>query len=160
MLSPVIPIMRCLIKAHMPRPVLASRVTLRVWQRKICGKILFHGAQMLGEPVADVQLATPGIVRGKKGEVSFGEIAHKGETGTGFGSLVGTGSYITPDFALPYGANFAEVAVNTRTGEIRTDKFYALLDCGTPVNPELALGQIYGATLRAIGHSMSEEIIL
>ncbi|ELU7150569.1 molybdopterin-dependent oxidoreductase Mo/Fe-S-binding subunit [Escherichia coli] len=122
-------------------------------------KILFHGAQMLGEPVADVQLATPGVVRGKKGEVSFGDIAHKGETGTGFGSLVGTGSYITPDFAFPYGANFAEVAVNTRTGEIRLDKFYALLDCGTPVNPELALGQIYGATLRAIGHSMSEEII-
>ncbi|EQC3345124.1 molybdopterin cofactor-binding domain-containing protein, partial [Escherichia coli] len=59
-------------------------------------KILFHGAQMLGEPVADVQLATPGVVRGKKGEVSFGDIAHKGETGTGFGSLVGTGSYITP----------------------------------------------------------------
>ncbi|MGS5138652.1 molybdopterin cofactor-binding domain-containing protein, partial [Escherichia coli] len=87
------------------------------------------------------------------------DIAHKGETGTGFGSLVGTGSYITPDFAFPYGANFAEVAVNTRTGEIRLDKFYALLDCGTPVNPELALGQIYGATLRAIGHSMSEEII-
>ncbi len=122
-------------------------------------KILFHGAQMLGEPVADVQLATPGVVLGKKGEVSFGDIAHKGETGTGFGSLVGTGSYITPDFAFPYGANFAEVAVNTRTGEIRLDKFYALLDCGTPVNPELALGQIYGATLRAIGHSMSEEII-
>ncbi|SJI65544.1 putative hypoxanthine oxidase [Shigella sonnei] len=122
-------------------------------------KILFHGAQMLGEAVADVQLATPGVVRGKKGEVSFGDIAHKGETGIGFGSLVGTGSYITPDFAFPYGANFAEVAVNTRTGEIRLDKFYALLDCGTPVNPELALGQIYGATLRAIGHSMSEEII-
>ena len=104
---------------------------------------------MLGEPVADVQLATPGVVRGKKGEVSFGDIAHKGETGTGFGSLVGTGSYITPDFAFPYGANFAEVAVNTRTGEIRLDKFYALLDCGTPVNPELALGQIYGATIKS-----------
>lgn len=59
----------------------------------------------------------------------------------------------------PRYTNFAEVAVNTRTGEIRLDKFYVLLDCGTPVNPELALGQIYGATLRAIGHSMSEEII-
>ena len=102
---------------------------------------------MLGEPLEDVQLTTPGIVRGKKGEVSFGEIAHQGETGTGFGSLVGTACYITPDFAFPYGANFAEVAVNTRTGEIRLDKFYALLDCGTPVNPELALGQIYGATM-------------
>ncbi|ARD39530.1 molybdopterin-dependent oxidoreductase Mo/Fe-S-binding subunit [Edwardsiella ictaluri] len=121
-------------------------------------KILFHGAQMIGEPREDVTLVAPGIVRGKRGEVSYADIAHKAETGTGFGTLVATASYITPDFAFPYGANFAEVAVNVRTGEIRLDKFYALLDCGTPVNPELALGQIYGATMRAIGHSMSEAI--
>ncbi|MEG2828491.1 MAG: molybdopterin-dependent oxidoreductase Mo/Fe-S-binding subunit [Edwardsiella sp. (in: enterobacteria)] len=121
-------------------------------------KILFHGAQMIGEPRQDVTLVAPGIVRGKRGEVSYADIAHKAETGTGFGTLVATASYITPDFAFPYGANFAEVAVNVCTGEIRLDKFYALLDCGTPVNPELALGQIYGATMRAIGHSMSEAI--
>lgn len=122
-------------------------------------KILFHGAQMIGEPQEDVTLVSPGIVRGKHGEVSFAEIAHKAETGTGFGTLVATASYITPDFAFPFGANFAEVAVNVRTGEIRLDKFYALLDCGTPVNPELALGQIYGASMRAIGHSLSEELL-
>ncbi|MFW0766339.1 molybdopterin-dependent oxidoreductase Mo/Fe-S-binding subunit [Trabulsiella odontotermitis] len=122
-------------------------------------KILFHGAQMIGEPLEDVVLVAPGIVRGQRGEVSFAEIAHKGETGTGFGSLVASACYITPDFAFPYGANFAEVAVNLRSGEIRLEKFYALLDCGTPVNPDLALGQIYGASLRAIGHSLSEEIL-
>ena len=122
-------------------------------------KILFHGAEMLNEPLVDVIIATPGVVRGKSGEVSFGDIAHLGETGTGFGALSATACYITPDFAFPYGANFVELGVNTRTGEIRLDKFYALLDCGTPVNPELALGQIYGATMRAIGHSLSEEII-
>lgn len=122
-------------------------------------KILFHGAQMLDEPQSDVELIAPGIVRGKRGEVSYGEIAHKAETGTGFGALVASASYISADFAFPYGANFAQVAVNTRTGEIRLDKFYALLDCGTPVNPELAIGQIYGATMRAIGHSLTEEIV-
>lgn len=121
-------------------------------------KILFHGAAMLGEPVADVELAFPGVVRGKLGEVTLAKLAHKAETGTGFGILVGTASYITSELAFPYGANFAEVAVNVRTGEIRLDKFYALLDCGTPINPELALGQIYGATMRAIGHSLTEEI--
>lgn len=122
-------------------------------------KILFHGAQMLGEPESDVTLVVPGVVRGKQGEVTFAQIAHKAETGTGFGTLVATASYISSDFAFPFGANFAEVAVNVRSGEIRLDKFYALLDCGTPVNPELALGQIYGASMRAIGHSMTEEII-
>jgi putative selenate reductase molybdopterin-binding subunit len=114
---------------------------------------------MLGEPESDVQLVAPGIIKGKKGEVTLAQFAHKGESGTGFGILVGTGCFVTDKLSFPYGANFAEVAVNVRTGEVRLDKFYALLDCGTPINPELALGQIYGASLRAIGHSLYEEIV-
>lgn len=121
-------------------------------------KILFHGPQILNEPKEDVSLAHPGIVCGKQGQISYAEIVHQAETGTGFGVLVATASYVTNDFAFPFGANFAEVAVNLRTGQIRLNKFYSLLDCGTPINPDLALGQIYGATLRAIGHSLTEEI--
>lgn len=122
-------------------------------------KILKCGAEMLEEPVEDVEIVAPGLVKGKKGEVSYFDIAHKAESGTGWGQLLASGCFITPEFAFPYGANFAEVAVNTRTGEIRLDKFHALLDCGTPVNPDLALGQIYGASMRAIGHSLYEELI-
>ncbi|WEM41255.1 molybdopterin-dependent oxidoreductase Mo/Fe-S-binding subunit [Photobacterium sp. DA100] len=122
-------------------------------------KILKCGAEMLEEPVEDVDIVAPGLVKGKKGEVSYFDIAHKAESGTGWGQLLASGCFITPEFAFPYGANFAEVAVNTRTGEIRLDKFHALLDCGTPVNPDLALGQIYGASMRAIGHSLYEELI-
>lgn len=122
-------------------------------------KILHHGAAMLGEAGSDVQLVAPGIVQGKQGAVSLAQIAHRSESGTGFGVLVGTASFVTPKYCFPYGANFAEVAVNVRSGEIRLEKFYALLDCGTPVNPELALGQIYGASMRAIGHSLTEEIV-
>ena len=124
----------------------------------IRAKIIHHGAKMLGEPESDVQLVAPGIVKGKNGEVTLAKLAHKGETGTGFGVLVGTGCFITDKLSFPYGANFAEVAVNVRTGEVRLDKFYALIDCGTPINPELALGQAYGASLRAIGHSLYEQI--
>lgn len=122
-------------------------------------KILKCGAEMLEEPVEDVEIVAPGFVKGKKGQVSYFDIAHKAESGTGWGQLLASGCFTTPEFAFPYGANFAEVAVNTRTGEIRLDKFHALLDCGTPVNPDLALGQIYGASMRAIGHSMTEELI-
>ncbi|AJR09142.1 molybdopterin-dependent oxidoreductase Mo/Fe-S-binding subunit [Photobacterium gaetbulicola] len=122
-------------------------------------KILKCGSEMLEEPVEDVEIVAPGLVKGKKGEVSYFDIAHKAESGTGWGQLLASGCFITPEFAFPYGANFAEVAVNTRTGEIRLDKFHALLDCGTPVNPDLALGQIYGASMRAIGHSLYEELI-
>ncbi|MDR2217163.1 selenate reductase molybdenum-binding subunit apoprotein [Yokenella regensburgei] len=131
----------------------------RMAAENLLAKIRFHGAALLGEPEEDVELVAPGVVRGKKGEISYAKIAHEAETGTGFGVLVATACYTSPDFAFPYGANFAEVAVNVRSGEIRLEKFYALLDCGTPVNPDLALGQIYGASLRAIGHSLMEEII-
>ena len=122
-------------------------------------KMLEQGAKMLGEPQGDVKLVAPGFVQGQKGKVSFAELAHQSEAGMGFGVLVGTASFITPESCFPFGANFAEVAVNVRTGEIKLEKFYALLDCGTPVNPELALGQIYGGTMRAIGHTMTEELM-
>ncbi|MCW8331181.1 molybdopterin-dependent oxidoreductase Mo/Fe-S-binding subunit [Photobacterium sp. SDRW27] len=122
-------------------------------------KILKCGAEMLEESVEDVEIVAPGFVKGKKGQVSYFDIAHKAESGTGWGQLLASGCFTTPEFAFPYGANFAEVAVNTRTGEIKLDKFHALLDCGTPVNPDLALGQIYGASMRAIGHSLTEELM-
>ncbi|MBL4817304.1 MAG: molybdopterin-dependent oxidoreductase Mo/Fe-S-binding subunit [Shewanella sp.] len=122
-------------------------------------KILTCGAEMLEEAVEDVVLAAPGVVKGKQGEVSYFDIARRAESGTGWGQLMANGCYTTSLFAFPYGANFTEVAVNVRTGEIKLEKFHALLDCGTPINPNLALGQIYGASLRAIGHSLTEELI-
>ena len=131
-------------------------------------KILKTAAHLLEQPVESLQVEFPGIVRvkdargkdaqGKDRSISFGEVAHYAESGTGCGQLMGQGSFITSEFAFPYGANFAEVAVDTRTGKVSLRKFHALVDCGTPINPELALGQIYGASLRAIGHTLQEAI--
>jgi putative selenate reductase molybdopterin-binding subunit len=52
------------------------------------------------------------------------------------------------------------VAVNARTGAVKVQKYFALQDCGTPINPELALGQMYGGVLKTIGHSLFEEMLL
>lgn len=126
------------------------RVTRRVWQRKIYGRKFCSTARKCW--VSQWQMFNwqrRASCAARKAKLVSGILPIKAKPAPAL-VLVGTGSYITPDFAFPYGANFAEVAVNTRTGEIRLDKFYALLDCGTPVNPELALGQIYGATLRAM----------
>jgi putative selenate reductase molybdopterin-binding subunit len=38
-------------------------------------------------------------------------------------------------------------------------RYYAVHDCGTPVNPDLALGQVYGGVLKSIGHTLYEEMI-
>jgi putative selenate reductase molybdopterin-binding subunit len=52
------------------------------------------------------------------------------------------------------------VAVNVKTGEVKVMKFYAIQDCGTPINPELALCQMYGAVMKSIGHSLYEGLVL
>ena len=123
-------------------------------------KIMKTASEILNEPVADLDLVYPSTVKGKKGEVTFGEIAHETQSGEGVGQLIGHASYTTDDTAFPYGAHFCQVAVNTRTGEIKVQKYYALQDCGTPINPELAEGQIYGGVLKSIGHTLYEELKL
>jgi len=123
-------------------------------------KILGVAAEMLTEDVSVLKVVDPGVVKGNKGQVTYQEIAKYCETGTGHGRLTGLGTYITDKGSFPYGAHFAQVAVNTRTGKVTVQKYYALQDCGTPVNPEYALGQIYGGVLKTIGHSLFEEMII
>lgn len=123
-------------------------------------KILEAAALMLEEPAAELKLEYPSTVKGKKGSLTFEQIARRTQCGTGSGQLSSTNCFTTDKAAFPYGAHFAQVAVNTRTGEVKVEKYYALQDCGTPINPELALGQIYGGVLKTIGHSLFEEMIL
>ncbi|MBM4356116.1 MAG: molybdopterin-dependent oxidoreductase Mo/Fe-S-binding subunit, partial [Deltaproteobacteria bacterium] len=121
--------------------------------------ILREAAQMLQEPENHLQLAWPGVVRGLSGEVTYGQIAQRTQCGTGNGQLIATAHFITDKGSFPYGAHFCEVAVDTRTGKVRVRKYFALQDAGTPINPELALGQIYGGVLKTIGHSLYEEML-
>ncbi len=122
-------------------------------------KILKVASQMLEEPVEDLTLTFPASVKGKKGSVTYTEISRHTQCGTGCGQLSATANFTTDKAAFPYGAHFSQVAVNTRTGQVKVQKYYALQDCGTPINPELALGQIYGGALKTIGHSLFEEMI-
>ncbi len=123
-------------------------------------KLLEVAARILGEPAADLELEPPGQVRGRSRAVSYAEISRFTVSGTGSGQLTSSACFTTDKAAFPYGAHFCQVAVNVRTGAIRVQKYYAIQDCGTPINPELALGQMYGGVLKTIGHSLFEEMIL
>ena len=125
-------------------------------------KVLAEAALQMEEEKDDLELRMPGEVYSKKtGKVlTYAELSHTACSGTGRGTMVYHGSFVTAASSVPYGAHFAQVAVNTRTGEIKVQKFYALQDAGTPINPELALCQIYGAALKSIGHTLYEGMIL
>ena len=122
-------------------------------------KIIDTAAGMLDTPAERLELQFPGEVAGSSGRVSLLEVARVTQSGEGAGQLIGYASYTTEDSSFPYAAHFCEVGVNTRTGEIKVRRYYAIHDSGTPVNPELALGQIYGGALKSIGHTLYEEMI-
>ncbi|MFZ2781325.1 MAG: molybdopterin cofactor-binding domain-containing protein, partial [Rectinemataceae bacterium] len=122
-------------------------------------KVLETAAGILGEAAEFLRIEPRGRVVGRKGEISLAELGHLSVQGEHHGELVGFGSFKTDHAAFPYGAHFAEVAVNIRTGDVVLRRFHAYQDCGTPINPSLALGQVYGAILKSVGHSLWEEMI-
>jgi putative selenate reductase molybdopterin-binding subunit len=120
---------------------------------------LSAAAAVLGESASDLEIAHRGRIVGKKGEMTLAQLAHMSIQGEGHHELSGTGSFKTEHSAFPYGAHFVQAAVNQRTGEVILKKYYAYQDCGTPINPALAIGQIYGGVMKAVGHSLYEEMI-
>ena len=124
-------------------------------------KMLHEASLQMGEREEDLSVEYPGFVVSKSGKkLSYFQLSHDATAGDGRGQLIGTGSFTPPNFAVPYGAHFAEVAVNIRTGEIKVRKFFAVQDAGTPINPELALCQMYGAAMKSIGHTLYEDMVL
>ena len=125
-------------------------------------KILAEAALQLEENKEDLDVRSPGEVYSKKTgkAISYYELTHTATSGGGRGQMIAHGSFVTAASSVPYGAHFAQVAVNVKTGEIKVQKFYALQDAGTPINPECALTQMYGAVMKSIGHSLYENMVL
>ena len=124
--------------------------------------IMKEAAFQMEEREEDLELRAPGEVFSKKTgkTLSYAELSHTACSGSGHGQMIAHGTFVTTASSVPYGAHFAQVAVNTRTGEIKVQKFYALQDAGTPINPEIAQCQMYGAVMKSIGHSLHEDMVL
>jgi putative selenate reductase molybdopterin-binding subunit len=125
----------------------------------LAAQLIDVAAGLLGEPREDLALEYPGRVVGKRGSIVYAGIARHAQTGGGPGELTGRSSFTCDEHAIPYAAHFCEVAVNVRTGAIEVLRYRAVHDSGTVINPELALGQVYGAVLKSIGHALWEEMV-
>lgn len=58
-----------------------------------------------------------------------------------------------------YGAQFAEVRVNSETGEVRLSRFLGSFDTGTILNPKTATSQFRGGIIMGIGMALTEETL-
>jgi len=127
--------------------------------RALSRRMIDAASAILKEPAEGLHLEYPGRVRGKNGAIDYAGLAHHCQSGEGAGELVGSASFTSDDCAFPYAAHFCEVSVNTRTGVVEVRRYVAAHDCGTPINPRLAKGQVYGGILKSIGHALYEEML-
>ncbi|XP_047087102.1 xanthine dehydrogenase-like [Lolium rigidum] len=81
------------------------------------------------------------------------------------------GFYITPDIGFDwiagkgspfnyftYGAAFAEVEIDTLTGDFHTKTADIVMDLGYSINPAIDIGQIEGAFIQGLGWAAMEEL--
>lgn len=69
-------------------------------------------------------------------------------------------SHFNTDSPPPFCAQFAEVEVDTETGQIRVVHLVTAVDLGVAINPMQAEGQVEGAVAQSLGYALSEEMLL
>ena len=130
--------------------------------RKLRDSIQKIGAELLGCDVEETEFNGKTVsrleeVEGEKNEVSLFEIGVKTQVNNYYETQF-TATASSPVSPPPYMAGMAEVEIDTETGEIRMINYEATVDCGTPVNPNLARVQTEGGLAQGIGMALFEDI--
>ena len=73
-------------------------------------------------------------------------------------ALQATESHSSPVSPPPFMAGAAEVEVDTETGKVELLRFVAAVDCGTPLNINLARVQTEGGLAQGIGMALYEDV--
>jgi putative selenate reductase molybdopterin-binding subunit len=72
--------------------------------------------------------------------------------------IMAVGSHVSPIAPPPFAAQFAEITVDTQTGQVTVDKLVLAVDAGTIINPVTAEGQVEGGVAQALGYALCEEM--
>lgn len=119
-------------------------------------KICALGASMLETEPDQVMFDGAFVSDGEK-KVSLQEIALKGTCGCSQ-ELQVVRSYSSPISPPPFMVGMAEVEVDKETGTVEMLDFVAVVDCGTPINPNLARVQTEGGVAQGIGMALFEDV--
>ena len=115
-------------------------------------------AQMLGCPAGELEFAGDRVRRlDGRGEVALSEIATKSMCGNPI-AVQATSSHTSPVSPPPFMVGMAQVEVDKETGSVEVLDYAAVVDCGTPINPNLARVQTEGGIVQGIGMALFEDV--
>ena len=119
-------------------------------------RIISAASDALDLPSSDLTLDESGISAASGARLSFTELADLvGDIEVEASVTPGSADYIVNSF----GAHFAEVEVDTDTGNVRILRYVAAHDSGRILNPRLAANQVEGGVSQMLGFTLSEEML-
>ena len=127
---------------------------------KIKAQLLEHAALMLDlETVDGLSLQDRRVVAGDGRSLSFGENALSSLHQQKQHQIMATASHMSYKSPPPTAVQFAEVTVDTETGQVTAERLLMVVDCGRVINPVTAAGQVEGGMAQALGFAHSEEML-
>jgi carbon-monoxide dehydrogenase large subunit len=70
--------------------------------------------------------------------------------------LDATASYDPPNYTFPFGTHVVVVEVDPETGRIEIERYVAVDDVGTQINPTIVEGQVHGGIVQGLGQALYE----
>jgi aerobic carbon-monoxide dehydrogenase large subunit len=123
-------------------------------------------AHLMEASDADVEFANGEFtVKGTDKKVTFGQVAltayvpHNYPLDKLEPGLNETAFYDPTNFTFPAGTYICEVEVDPATGTTRIDRFTAVDDFGTIINPMIVEGQVHGGLVQGIGQALMENCV-
>ncbi len=133
---------------------------------KIEAKAKKIAAHLLEASDTDIDFANGEFtVRGTDKKIPFGTVAltayvpHNYPLETLEPGLNETAFYDPTNFTFPSGTYIAEVEIDPETGVVRLDRFTAVDDFGTIINPMIVEGQVHGGLVQGIGQALIENCV-
>ena len=140
--------------------------------KEVVEKLKPYAARMLECEESDIEVgdAKMFIANNPERSVPWEEVARKYFNDEG--PLVGTGWYKPPEGlggdykgatvgtspAYSFGSSVCELSVDLETGKVDIERFTDYHDCGTPINPMAAHGQVEGAIVMGAGETVMEGV--
>jgi carbon-monoxide dehydrogenase large subunit len=133
---------------------------------KIESKAKKIAAHLMEAADTDIEFANGEFsVKGTDKKIPFGQVAltayvpHNYPLDKLEPGLNETAFYDPTNFTFPAGTYIAEVEVNPNTGEVKLDRFTAVDDFGTIINPMIVEGQVHGGLVQGIGQALMERCV-
>ena len=123
-------------------------------------------AHLMEASDADIEFANGEFtVKGTDKKIPFGQVAltayvpHNYPLDKLEPGLDETAFYDPTNFTFPAGTYICEVEIDRQTGEVKVDRFTAVDDFGTIINPMIVEGQVHGGLVQGIGQALMENCV-